>query len=133
MAGTVTQTHTKRGPVGVVTLSWTADAADGSVPNTDLAVKISGKLLALETTPGATAPTDLYDITLTDSDGHDVLEGVGANRSATTTEKAAVVFSGTSVHPPVSAEDTLTFKLSGNSVNSATGTAKIYYEGQAEG
>lgn len=133
MAGTVTQSHTKRGPVGCVTLTITADAADASVPDTVLTTKISGRLLALETNPGTTAPTALYDVTLEDGEGHDVLQGVGANRSASATEKAAIVFSGTSVPPPVAMVDTLTFKVANNAVNSAGIVAKLYYEGQGEG
>lgn len=132
MAGTVTETHERIGAIGVVTLTVTADAADGTVPNTDLSTKIGGKLLALETNPGATAPTANYDITIEDEDGHDVLEGVGANRHTSNTEKVAVVYSGTAIHPPVAVSDTLTFKLAGNSVNSAVTVAKLYYEGSNE-
>jgi len=133
MAGTVTQTHTKRGPVGVVTFSITADASDGSAPDTAMAVKLSGRLLALETNPGATGPTANYDLVLDDADGHDVMEGVGANRDTASTEKASIVFSGTAIHPPVAVSDTLTLKLTNNSVNSATISVKIYYVGQGEG
>lgn len=134
MAGTVTQTHERRqgSPVGVITLTATADAADGSFPDTALAAKIGGKLLALETNPGATAPTNLYDIALDDAEGHDVLEGAGANRSATLTEKANIVFSGTSVNPPVAKSDVLTLKITNNSVNSAVVVVKLYYEGDSE-
>ena len=132
MAGTVTQTDVKRGPIGLVTLSVTADAADGGVPDTNLEVKISGRLLFLETNPGATAPTDNYDITIEDADGHDVLEGVGANRDTANTEKASIVMSGTVIHPAVSIGDTLTFKLANNSVNSALISVKLYYEGEGE-
>jgi hypothetical protein len=130
MAGTITETHTKRGPIGLVTLSFTADAADGSLPSTNLATKISGNIVALETNPGATAPTDNYDIVVNDADGHDVLEGVGANRDTATTEKVAVVYSGTAIHPPVSIEDVLSLVITNNSVNSAVGTVKIYYVGE---
>lgn len=133
MAGTVVQSHTKRGPIGCVTLTVTADVADASVPNTDLVTKISGRLVALETDPGTTAPTANYDITLEDGNGLDVLQGVGANRSTSATEKAAIVFSGTSVHPPVAMVDTLTFKVTNNAVNSAGIVVKLYYEGQGEG
>lgn len=133
MAGTVVLAHTKRGPVGVITLTITADAADGSVPDTPLTTKISGRLLALETNPGATAPTANYDLTLVDDDGHDVLEGVGANRHTSTTEKVSIVYSGTAVHPPVAKSDTLTLNVDGNSVNSAGIVAKLYYEGDGEG
>lgn len=132
MAGTVTQGHTKRGPIGCVTLTVTADAVDASVPNTSLTTRISGRLVALETDPGSTAPSANYDITLEDANGHDVLQGVGANRAAASTEKVAVVFSGTSVHPPVAMSDTLTFKIANNAVNSAGVVVKLYYEGQGE-
>lgn len=132
MAGTVVETHVKRGPVGVVTLTCVGDASDGTLPATALGTKISGRLLAIETDPGATAPTTLYDITLVDANGHDVLEGVGANRSASATEKANIVFSGTSVNPPVGVDDTLTFTVANQAVASANIVAKIYYEGYGE-
>jgi len=132
MAGTVTETREQRGPIGIVTLSWVADASDGTVPSTALQTKISGKLLALETNPGATAPTANYDIAITDADGLDVLQAVGANRHTSTTEKVAVVYSGTAIHPPVAKSDTLTLALTGNSVNSALGTIKLYIEGDLE-
>ena len=129
MAGTVTEIHSKN-VVGVITLTATGDAADGGYPETVLETKISGRILALETNPGTPAPTTLYDIVLEDADGHDVLEGVGANRHTTNTEKAAVVYSGTEIHPPVEYSDTLTLKITNNSVNSAVTVIKIYYEGQ---
>lgn len=130
MAGTVTQSHVKRGPIGVVVLTCTADADDASYPSTDLTTKISGKLLALETDPGATAPTANYDIVLNDASGHDVLQGVGANRHASNTEKVQIVYSGTVIHPPVSKYDTLTLAITGNSANSAVTVVKVYYEGE---
>lgn len=129
MAGSVTETHDKQGPIGVVTLTIVGDSSDGSVPDTDLATKISGYLLALETDPGATAPTDNYDVTLEDANGHDVLEGVGADRDTANTEKVRVVYSGTAVHPPVSIGDTLTLKVANQSVSSANIVVKLYYEG----
>lgn len=127
MAGTVTQSHAKLGNVGVITFTCTADSSDGSFPDTIVADKIEGRLLALETNPGATAPTDNYDVTIEDGGGHDVLEGVGANRDTATTEKATVVYLGTSVHPVVDDSDTLTLKIGGNSVNSAVTVIKLYY------
>lgn len=133
MAGTVTETHVKRGRVGCISLACVGDAADGTVPATALATKFSGRLLALETDPGTPAPTANYDLTLVDGNGHDVLEGVGANRHTTSTEKVAVVFSATSVNPPVHHGDTLTFTVANQAVLSAQFTAKIYYEGDADG
>lgn len=132
MPGTITQTVESRGAIGVVTLTAIADSADASFPDTDLEAKISGKLLALETNPGAVAPTDNYDITLEDSDGIDVLEGVGGNRDTANTEKVPIVYSGTVLHPEVAKSDVLTLKINGNSVNSAIVVVKLYFEGSVE-
>ena len=126
MAGTVTESVDKLGPIHKVTLSVTADAAAATVPDTAIAHKVAGRILALETNPGATAPTANYDITLEDGAGHDVLEGVGANRHTSSTEKVHVIYSGTEIHPPIAFGDSLTFKLANNSENSATLTAALY-------
>lgn len=134
MAGTITQTLERRGPVGVVTFTATADAADASFPDTVIEAKISGRLVALETNPGATAPTDNYDIVLDDAEDFDVLEGIGANRDTATTEKAEIVASGgsgvTLAH--VAKSDVLTLKITNNSVNSAGIVIKLYFDGSAE-
>ena len=126
MAGSISYTHEKTGDVRVVRVNWTGDASDGSVPSLVLPA-FGGRILALETNPGATAPTASYDIAITDGHGHDVLQGVWANRSATATEKVAVVYSGTAIHPPVVVGDTLTLALTNNSAVSATGEIDIYY------
>jgi hypothetical protein len=127
VAGTITTTHYGLGAqVRRLAFACTADAADGSFPDTVIP-KIEGRLLALVTNPGATAPTALYDITLADVDGADRLQGVGANRSATATEQAPIVYTGTSVHPPVDADETLTLNIDNNTVNSATIDITIFY------
>lgn len=126
MAGTVTVSHYQIGHVRKVVATIVADAADASVPDTVLPA-IEGRLLALATNPGATAPTDNYDVTVEDQHGHDVLEGVGADRHTTTTQKVPVVFSGTAVHPVVDGADTLTLKVAGNAVTSAQIVVEIYY------
>ncbi len=130
MPGTITQTFESRGPVGVVTLTATGDAADGSFPSTDLSTKISGFILALETNPGSPAPTDNYDIVLNDADGHDVLEGKGANRDTANTEKVQVVDVAEGRYPPVAAGDTLSLVITNSTVNSAVIVIKIYFLGQ---
>jgi len=130
MAGTVVETHGRAlGGIGVVTLTCTADAADGSFPATALTTKIGGRVVALETNPGSPAPTANYDIVLTDAEGYDVLQGLAANRSATVTEKPPIVYSGTSLHPVVAGEDTLTWTITGNAVNSAVIVGRVFYEG----
>lgn len=126
MAGTVTIAHYELGLVRRIEVSWTADAADGSVPATALPA-FEGRLLALVTNPGAVAPTDDYDITAPSGIGDDRLQGVGANRDAAATESAPVVYSGSTVHPWVDGDETLTFTLANNSVNSATGLAVLFY------
>ena len=126
MAGTVTITHYEVGLVRRIQVDWVADAADGSVPATALP-SIEGRLLALVTNPGGTAPTDNYDITLPSGEGDDRLQGVGANRDTANTEAAPIVYAGTSLHPWVDGDETLTFTLANNAVNSATGRAVLYY------
>lgn len=126
-AGTVTQEHQALGNIRRIVFTCTADAADGSFPATAVSVKFEGRLVSLETNPGSTAPTDDYDIVLTDAHGLDVLRGAGGNRDTANTEIAAVVFSSTSAHPMVDETDTLTLAISNNSVNSATVVIVLTY------
>ena len=60
--------------------TWTSDGSAGSVTENPLVVA-PGRLVSLKCIPsgGSTAPTDLYDLTLLDADGYDLLGGVGAN------------------------------------------------------
>jgi len=132
MAGTVVETITSGyGFIEVITLTCTADAADASFPATALTNKFTGYLIALETNPGATAPTANYDIVLNDAEGNDVLQGVGANRHTSTTEKVPIVYSGTALHPIIHATDTLTWTITNNAVNSAIVVAKLYVQMEA--
>lgn len=127
MAGTITQAHTALGNIRRLTFTCTADASDGSFPSTEVTAKIEGRLLKLVTNPGATAPTANYDIVLNDQHGHDVLQGVGANRHTTNTESVAIVYSGTGTHPCVAESDTLTLAITNNAVNSAITVVDVYY------
>ncbi len=124
--GTVTVTQRRVGNVRQVIAAIVASSTDGSVPATVLPA-IEGTLLALGTAPGVTNPTANYDITLVDQFSYDVLEGVGANRSASAAQKVAIVYSGTGVHPPVDEGDALTLTVANNSVNSALVTVTLYY------
>jgi hypothetical protein len=127
MPGTIVQAFTNIGHVRRVTLTCTADAAAATFPDTVLSQAIEGRLLKLVTNPGAVQPTDNYGVTLEDQHGHDVLEGVGANRDTLNTEEAPIVYAGTAVHPVVDDSDTLTLKISGNAVNSAAVVIDLYY------
>lgn len=126
-AGTITQVPNNTGNVRKITFTCTADAADGSFPATALTQKIEGRLIAIETDPGSTAPTDNYDIVITNGGGIDVLQGVGANRDTANTESAQIVVSGTSLRPTVDETDTLTLTITNNAVNSATVVITLYY------
>lgn len=126
MAGTVTLTHYTIGNIRKVVATCVADAADGSFPATALPA-IEGRILALATNPGATAPQDNYDVTLPNQHGYDVLQGLGANRHTSTTQQVPILYSGTGTHPAVDESDTLTLTIAGNNVNSAITVIEICY------
>ncbi len=108
----------------LLTFTWTS-AANGSLTATASARSIDGWVILVVTNPGATAPTDDYDITLTDADGVDVMGGQLADRDQTNSEHAVPQLqSGVFGERYVSG--TLTLNLSNNSVNSATGVVKVY-------
>tara|TARA_Y100000310_G_C20127341_1_gene554235 strand:+ start:130 stop:531 length:402 start_codon:yes stop_codon:yes gene_type:complete len=129
MAGTVTQALTTvTDSVKVATLTCTGDASDGSYPATTLTViprnDIGGRLLQIISDPGATAPTDNWDVTLTNGGG-DMLLGLGANRDTANTEVAVLNTNG--AHPVYAGTDTLILNISGNSVNSAGIVIRVYF------
>ena len=84
MAGTVTVTEITVGSVKKITWSWTSDASGDADALTTTGY--SGEIILLTTDPGATAPTDNYDVVINDADGEDVLLGAGANRDTANTE-----------------------------------------------
>lgn len=126
MAGSTTVTHETLGHVRRIIVDFVADAAAATVPDTILP-SFEGRIAELTTNPGAVAPTDNYDLTLIDGEGSDRLQGLGANRDTVNTETVPIVYSGSTIHPPVSSGETLTLKLANNAVNSATGRIIIVY------
>ena len=125
-AGTVTQTMTKLGETDnyVITVAWTADASNGSVPATAMMTSSSTlastrgfSIIDVITDPGSPAPTDNYDLTFVDENGFDVLEGACLNRSTSTTQSCSA-----GPHP---IRGTVTVTWANNSVNSAAGTIKV--------
>lgn len=128
-AGTVTDAgklkYSKN--VSVLTYSWTADASAATVPATASTIPIDGYVFMVVTNPGATAPTTLYDITLTDSDGVDIMGGELADRHTSNSEQAFPLMSGsTDFFGGRFVAGVLTLNVTNNSVNSATGTVVIY-------
>lgn len=88
MAGTVTATERISGTVRKLVFAWTSDGsgdADGESSQV-----YDGEIVGLTTIPDGTAvPTVDYDVVVNDAEGHDVLLGAGADRSATVTEHVA--------------------------------------------
>ena len=88
MAGTVTVTEdVSNGPIKKIQWSWTSTA--GGAADLITSLTYNGIVLSCVTDPGSTAPDDNYDITITDPDSYDILQGAGANRDTTTTETCA--------------------------------------------
>ena len=128
--GTVTITENNSwGHVKQVSFAWvtgTSNQADVA-PATATAATYNGKILAFITSPSTSAqPDDNYDITLTNSDGWDVLSGGAANRDEATTE---FIFNGstaptTFIMLPL-ANTALTFNIT-NGGTGKEGTATLF-------
>lgn len=125
-AGTVTQALTRvSATVYTIVYTWTGDAADGTVPATASNWPIEGYVFLVVTNPGGTAPTDNYDITLTDADAVDVMGGELANRDQTNSEQAVPAV-GSGVYGARWVSGTLTLNITNQNVVSATGTVTVY-------
>ncbi len=110
----------------ILTLTCTADAADGSFPEYVInpsSLGIGGwYLYSILTNPGTPAPTDNYDIAITDADGCDVAGGALQNRDASTTEKVYLKDVG---YPII--DGNWSWTMAGNSVNSAVVVARLTF------
>lgn len=119
MAGTVTVEESHF--LGVSKIKWSWTSAVGGAADLITPHSYYGEVLALVTNPGATAPTDDYDITITDADGYDVMQGAGADRDTTNTETA--VPASTSI---AFGQLTLNVAAAGDA---KVGTATLYIKG----
>ena len=117
----------------ILTISWVADTETSNVLAT--IPRMWGELVRVVTAPGATyAPTDNYDITLTDADGADVLATLGGNRDAANTEEfVPLIGNGSGVHGATSPGGTKPITLGGDYTllitdtdTSATGKLVLY-------
>ena len=72
-----------RGKLQDIAISWTSD---GSGDHTET-VFMEGAIVRVVTNPGATAPTDDYDITLIDADGLDLAQSSLLNRDTANSEQ----------------------------------------------
>lgn len=88
MAGTVTVSENRHGSVRKIIFDWTSSA--GGAADATTTYPYNGRIIGLTTIPdGVAAPTDNYDVALTDADGHDMLLGAGTNRDTANTEHVA--------------------------------------------
>lgn len=107
------------GQMRTIEWSWTANGA-GAVTSETTTESVTGLVMCAETNPGSTAPTGGHNVTVTNAEGTDVLNGAGAGRSATLNELAFPTTSGLPVSVPVRGTR-LTFNLTGNAVANAVG------------
>jgi len=117
--------------IKTLTAEWTSDDATGSVSG-ETEHDISGFLLSGLTNPGSPAPTDDYDITISDEDSYNVLtncEDDLTDRDTSNTELVEFLLKDSAGdtaggHPSVNGK--LTIAVS-NAGNSKQGTLKIKY------
>ena len=102
------------------TISWTSDASGDATANT---IVLSGSIARVNFVPGsgATQPSNLYDITLKDSDGIDILLGAGADLSNVTSVTTIPLISSNKIV----INEKLAIAVS-NAGNAKTGTVTIY-------
>lgn len=117
----------------MITVSFTAtgDDATGAIPATAFSAALRSALkgyylYAMETNPGATGPTDDYDITLVDADALDILGAAGMDRDKSATELVMPKIGTTDTFIPIDGGE-LTLTFANTSVNSATIVVKFYF------
>ena len=120
-SGTSTVTHEKLFAIKKITFAWTSTA--GGVVQKTMTEAITGEIIRFVTVPGTVGdqPTNLYDITIEDSDATDILMGSGADRSNTTTQQVLASNLGCIVG------DKPVFKVAAAG-DTKKGTAYLYYK-----
>lgn len=83
MAGTVTTTEERIGPIEEIIFAWTSSGAGAADATSTYAY--NGEVMEVQIIPGATTPTNLYDVTVSDNNSVDMLYGQGANVSNAST------------------------------------------------
>lgn len=115
----------RAGGVSKIAIDWTSDDATGAVAGTTR--KIVGAIVKGITDPGTAAPTDNYDINITDEEGVDVLAncklGLANRDTANTEEQYFLILNNDTaplsmaVHPVVCDKLTITVTNAGNAKN----------------
>ncbi len=129
-AGTITETFTdfSGSNNSIVTLAWISDASGALSVNTTATATafIQGKILyAVTTTPGDVSPTTLYDVSINDSLGIDIMGATLANRSNTISQRAIPALA-TGIYGGVLVDGTLTLVITNNSQAAAKGTIRLF-------
>jgi len=124
--GTITVAKQGRSDtINRLTIDWLSDASGNGLATV---TELSGTVERVVFNPddGATSPTASYDITLTDVDSVDILNGKGANLSQTaTTSVTAMATDGTTPRPMATSGDlTLTITSAGAARG---GIIRIYF------
>lgn len=78
MAGTITVAETTHRSIKEIVFSWLSHT-DGVASATATTNSYSGVIEKVVCEPGATTPSDLYDVTLSDADSLDLLAGQGVD------------------------------------------------------
>lgn len=124
-AGTVTQTLTYTHNFYALTFSWTSDASGNA--DQESTWPIGGYIVKVITNPGATAPSVDYDITLTNSDGIDVMHGTLADRHTSTSEEVVPkVADNVTVYGGSAVAGKITLNVS-NAGDSKVGTVTVIF------
>lgn len=120
-AGTVTVNEETFGSVKKISFTWVSGtAAESGTASGTTTHAYNGVIERLVTVPdGADAPTDNYDITITDEDDTDVLMGAGADRDTANTEQVLASSLG------CVANDKLTLNVT-NAGDAKKGTVYLY-------
>lgn len=83
MTGTVTSTEELNGQNRKIVFDWLSDASGDATGSTTHGINADIKGVVFKPDTGGTVPTDQYDVTLTDANSIDLLNGQGANLSST--------------------------------------------------
>jgi len=105
---------------GLIVMEWdVTTAAGGTIVNDTTSAAITNAIrgyyvVLVVTNPGATAPTDDYDLTILDAQGVDIMGGKLADRDETNTEQVVPEINSTAVPRVVDGALTLTCASAGN-------------------
>lgn len=128
--GAITFTESRSRTVQSIQMAWTSGTAgDAGIVSGIASPQISGEILRAVFAPGAggVQPTDLYDVTLLDADGFDVLAGKGANRSNVNKEQVTpLTGDGTTTNQRIAVDGTLELTIA-NAGSAKQGTLTIYF------